>query len=137
MIGIDNTEAKIVGLYFYPTYRGLLLGCPHDKMNGEFIEDAQKKATDMFQGPTLVIDPKITMESSEGIAEEGHPDWPRLPHYTVLVKLETFKPEGDYDGRNLTVVFFADEIYNKSMQDIVYDAVEDVDWKKESNLWSF
>lgn len=129
-------EIAIVGLHVYPTYRGLIVGTPDDDMNNEYIADATKKAGDMFGSPVCVIPPKITQNPVE--MEGGRIfQSPRLPNYTLLVSLETFEIEGNFDGRYLTAVLFVDDIYTMPIDQIVGSAIRELNWKEHSQLWGY
>lgn len=126
----------IVGLHVYPTYRGLMCGIPDDDMNKEFITDAEKKASDLFGSPVHTVPPKIMpnpVEMDGGRIFQS----PRLPNYTLLVSLETFEIEGDFDGRRLTIVLFADDIYTMPIDQIIGAAIRELNWKEHSQLWGF
>lgn len=138
MASLKENEIRVCQVHIYETYAGLLLGRPNPEINKRIIGEASEKAL-KFGKPVYLIPPVLKYPDLPLIDPVQFPLEAEeyLPSYVVLADLESFASEGNYDGRSLAVVLFADEVFSGSINDIVDNAIKDLNWKEHSRLWLF
>lgn len=123
LIGCElKDKISITGIHICPTYRDRI-------PNEEVVADAEQKAAKHFGLPVHVFHPKTKINKVKFATDDL-----RLPCYAIMARLETFKIEGNFDGRKLTIVLFVDDIYSMPIDQIIGSAVIGLDWKKHSQL---
>lgn len=118
-------EVKVDGFEFGYTYGGLLEGSPNERMNKN-IFDRTTYSSNWGSRKVLKIKPKKSEFKSEL----------KPTHYSVW--LNSNDPiNSNYHGSELVVIWF-DELPNeKTVEEIIQNGVQDIDWDKNAEDFEY
>jgi len=125
-IKLDNGfNLRIDRMYVNGCYEGQIIGWPDKETQEEYICSSDVALQSVLGNyPTYVIRPKIFYDEVQGVD--------RMPWWRIGVYLEgpeiACKSQGV--GSHLIVVFFSDDPFGKKLMDeIVEEAIHELDWE--------
>jgi NAD-dependent SIR2 family protein deacetylase len=121
MVWVERFEMRM-------THAGMIAGLPSKEHVQRNVEAAEQYVRDKWHGPkTRLIQPKIYDARSKQ---------PILPSLTMMAQLRSYERRNDdEDGTWLNLVWFADIDDKKTIADFVADALQQVDWKTDSESY--
>lgn len=123
MVTLDNGKKVYIDSFHSGiTYSGWIIGNPyHTEANEYEIESIRRTAEKVWgQRATHVIRPQC---HSDPEGEKA------LPAYKCAVWL-LGPPKGDACGSQLVVIFFTDSLYDRPLEQVIEEAVHDIEWEK-------
>ncbi len=124
----DETMVWVERFEMQMTHAGMIEGLPSKEHVQRKVEAAEQYVRDKWHGPgTRLIQPKVYDARSKQ---------PILPSLTMMAQLRCYERRNDdEDGTWLNLVWFADIDDKKMIADFVADALQQVDWKTDSESY--
>lgn len=120
---------KVRGCSVEETYPGMMAGIPSKGMNYRIIDRLRKN------GMYVIVDENhYSNDETERRNKFG------LPYWLVTVLLHSYdlteEEYKEFEFRELKVAFFHSKPFDHPINEMVEEAIKDLDWEKESKLYS-
>lgn len=123
----SGKEIYLEAFYCTPTYAGLLIGSPTKESNANLIKNLNHPSD---WGKKISILKKSDMFVSENILKP-------IINFAWISSEPINNKDNQFDGSNLVAIWFSDENFNKSLNEIIIKGVGNLDYDKYAENFQF
>lgn len=123
----EGKEIYLEAYHCTPTYAGLLVGSPTKENNENLIERLSYPSN---WGKKVTVLKKTDMYASENILKPIiNSAW--LSYYSID------NDNYQFEGSCIVAIWFSDEVFNKSLNEIINEGIRGLDWNKYADFFQF